>query len=295
MIKIEKNVVIAALARDCAESLNKNIPLIEELRKRFSWSQVVVIENDSIDSTKEILFTWEKNSKGIKIISQDFGNKTIPDQTIEMSSPTTSLYRIEKMALYRNMYMEYIDMIEHKIDYVIVIDIDIKKFSVDGLLNSIVKVNQDWGGIFSNGVTTRKFLGFTSKIYYDIFAIYEYPISDFFSYSDDSLKKSFISINKNIKQQKFYNIVSAFGGVGIYKYEAIRLLRYKALANLSNKNEGVCEHIPFNMAIVNSGYKNYIARDFLLEYGTHNFGLVLKSLLPSNFFNFMYKLFSKRQ
>jgi hypothetical protein len=292
MIKIDKNIVIAALARDCAESLNKNIPLIEELRNRFSWSQVVVVENDSKDDTKKVLFNWEKKSKGIKIISQNFGTKTIPDQTAKISSPTTSFYRVEKMAFYRNIYMDYIDEIQHNIDYIIIIDIDIKFFSVDGLLNSINKANQDWGGIFSNGVTTMKFFGFTSKIYYDIFAVYEYPLNNL-TYTSDSLRKTFKTINQNVKRQKFYNIISAFGGIGIYKYEAIRLLRYKAVKNLSNTNEGICEHIPFNMAVINSGYKNYIARDFLLEYGTHNFGLILKSFLPSKLFNFIYSLYYK--
>jgi hypothetical protein len=50
-----QNIVIAALARDCEDSLRINIPVIEELRTKFLWSQVVVVENDSIDGTKELL------------------------------------------------------------------------------------------------------------------------------------------------------------------------------------------------------------------------------------------------
>lgn len=180
MIKFNKNVVIAALARDCEDSLINNIPLIDHLRSKFSWSQVVVVENDSKDNTKEILFNWEKKSEGVKIISQDFGIKTIPDQTVAMASPTTSFYRIEKMSFYRNMYLDYIDTLGHDIDYLIVIDIDVKTFSVDELVNSIDQANNNWGGIFSNGVTISSYLGFKSKIYYDVFAVYEYPQKDFF-------------------------------------------------------------------------------------------------------------------
>ncbi|WP_369753148.1 hypothetical protein AB3G34_00870 [Flavobacterium sp. WC2409] len=294
MIKFNKNVVIAALARDCEDSLINNIPLIDHLRSKFSWSQVVVVENDSKDNTKEILFNWEKKSEGVKIISQDFGIKTIPDQTVAMASPTTSFYRIEKMSFYRNMYLDYIDTLGHDIDYLIVIDIDVKTFSVDELVNSIDQANNNWGGIFSNGVTISSYLGFKSKIYYDVFAVYEYPQKDFFSYTDESLERTFRTINKNTKKYKYHNVISAFGGIGIYKYPAIKSLRYKAIKNMFNDNEGICEHIPFNMGIIDAGYKNYISRDFFLEYGTHKFGLILKLFLHPKFFNFIYSLRGKK-
>jgi hypothetical protein len=58
---INKNIIIAALARNCEDSLRINIPLIEKLRTQFSWSQVVVVENDSIDETKNLLNDWKIN------------------------------------------------------------------------------------------------------------------------------------------------------------------------------------------------------------------------------------------
>ena len=78
---INKNIIIAALARDCEESLRTNIPLIEELRSHFSWSQVVVVENDSKDGTKGLLNDWKINFNDVTIISKDFGTKTIPDKS----------------------------------------------------------------------------------------------------------------------------------------------------------------------------------------------------------------------
>lgn len=295
MSKIYKNVVIAILARDCEESLIKNIPLVEELRNKFTWSQVVVVENDSIDDTKKILSDWERISNGVKIISQDFGTKTIPDQTAEITSPTTSYYRIEKMAFYRNIYLDYISTLQHEIDYVIIIDIDIKWFSTDGLVNSILEMRDNWGGIFPNGITKGEIWGVTSKIYYDIFAICEYPVMDVFSFTQESLDKSFKTINKNIKGSKYYSLISAFSGVGIYKYEAIKNLRYTVVKNSVNSTEAICEHIPFNNEIIKAGYRNYISRDFSVIYPmTHNIGLRLKLWIPSNIFNsvqrFYYKL-----
>lgn len=294
MNKIDKNVVIAILARDCEDSLISNIPLIEELRSNFKWSKVVVVENDSIDRTKDLLFNWQKKSDGVTIISQDFGTKTIPDQTAEISSPTTSFYRIEKMAFYRNIYLDYIATLKHEIDYVIIIDIDIKWFSIDGLINSILEMNDNWGGIFSNGITKGNIWGITSKIYYDIFAICEYPLKDVFSFTEESLDKSFKTINKNVKRNKYYSLISAFSGVGIYKYEAIKNLRYAVVKNSCNPNEAICEHIPFNNELIKAGYKNYISRDFPVIYPMpHNLGLRLKLWIPSNIFNSVQNFYHK--
>lgn len=294
MSKIDKNVVIAILARDCEDSLINNIPLVEQLRNKFTWSQVVVVENDSIDDTKKILSDWERISNGVKIISQDFGTKTIPDKTVEITSPTTSYYRIEKMAFYRNIYLEYISTLQHEIDYVIIIDIDIKWFSIDGLVNSIVEMKDNWGGIFSNGITKGKIWGLTSKIYYDVFAICEYPLKHVFSFTDESLNKSFKTINNNIKRNKYYSLISAFSGVGIYKYEAIKNLRYTVVKNSVNCSEAICEHIPFNSKIIKAGYKNYISRDFLVIYPmTHNIGLRLKLWIPSDIFNSAQRFYYK--
>jgi len=95
-----KNVIIAALARDCEDSLRINIPVIEKLRTQISWSQVVVVENDSIDGTKDVLNDWKINSKNVAIISKDYGGKTIPDKSDLIKNPMTSYQRIDKMVFF---------------------------------------------------------------------------------------------------------------------------------------------------------------------------------------------------
>ncbi|WP_431243069.1 hypothetical protein ACQ9BO_26115 [Flavobacterium sp. P21] len=66
MEKINKNIVIVALARDCGDKLQTLIPFIEELRNQFVWSQIVVVENDSKDNTKEVLQKWKETSLNIE-------------------------------------------------------------------------------------------------------------------------------------------------------------------------------------------------------------------------------------
>jgi hypothetical protein len=290
---IDKNILIAALARDCEDSLRTNIPLIEELRSQCSWSQVVVVENDSKDGTKDLLNDWKINSNGVTIISNDFGTKTIPDKSDLIINPQTTYHRIDKMVSYRNLYLDHINQVEHPIDLVIIIDIDLIEISLTGLIDTINSFEDKTGAVFSNGISVMDTPVGLSEIYYDTFAVWEYPLSHEFSYSAGSLARTFKSINKNVKKSSLYGVISAFGGVGVYNYQAIKNLRYKMLLNPLNKLEAICEHIPFNQEIIKQGFNNYIARDFKVIYGKHNFTLLLKLVLPLKIFNFFYSIILK--
>lgn len=290
---INKNIVIAALARDCETSLTTNIPLIEELRKRFLWSHVVIVENDSKDGTKDLLRHWEKSSVGVTVISDDYGTQTIPDKSDLIKNPMTSYQRIDKMVLYRNIYLDHISKIEHAIDLVIVIDIDVLEISLTGLFNAINSFKRDLGAVFSNGVSVGKMFFGTTKIYYDVFAVYEYPLLNEYSHSPESLHQTFKSVNKKIRKKPFYKVISAFGGVGVYNYQAIKGLRYRTVLNPLNKLEAICEHIPFNQEITERGFNNYIARDFQVVYQKHSWILFLKLVLPVKIFNVVHPLLLK--
>lgn len=290
---INKNIVIAALARDCEDSLRTNIPLIENLRTQLSWSEVVIVENDSSDGTKDLLQDWKVNYQNVTIISNDFGTKTIPDKSDLIKNPMTSYQRIDKMASYRNLYLDHIDNIKHPVDLVIVIDIDVQNISSTGLINAINSFDAKTGAVFSNGISVKKSFFGLSKIYYDIFAVWEYPVLNEFSYSSKSLALTFKSVNKNVFKSPFYSVISAFGGVGIYNYQAIKGLRYKMVLNPLNPQEAVCEHIPFNQEIIKRGFKNFIARDFEVVYERHNWILILKGVLPIKVFDFLHPVMLK--
>ncbi len=288
-----QNIIIAALARDCEDSLRANIPVIEELRTKFLWSQVVVVENDSIDGTKGLLNDWEINYDNVKIISKDYGTKTIPDKSDLIINPMTSYQRIDKMVFYRNLYLDYIREVKHPIDLVVIIDIDVIEISLAGLIDVINSFDNKTGAVFSNGMSVMNTPFGLSEIYYDTFAVWEYPMLGEFSYSKESLSRTFKSVNKMVKKSPLYGVISAFGGVGVYNYHAIKNLRYKMVLNPLNNQEAICEHIPFNQEIINQGFNNYIARDFKVIYEKHNFTLLLKQVLPLKVFNFLYPIILK--
>jgi hypothetical protein len=240
-----------------------------------------------------LLNNWKIKSNGVTIISNDFGTKTIPDKSDLIINPYTTYHRIDKMVSYRNLYLDYINQVEHPIDLVIIIDIDVISISLTGLINAINSFEDKTGAIFSNGISVMDTPVGLSEIYYDTFAVWEYPLSHEFSYSAGSLARTFKSINRSIKKSPLYNVISAFGGVGIYNYAAIKDLRYKTVLNPINQQEAICEHIPFNQQIIKRGFNNYIARDFQVIYQRHNWILVLKLVLPESIFNFLHPIILK--
>ena len=65
--ELNEKAAFCLLARDCADKLKKNIPIIEYYRGFFAQSCVIVIENDSKDDTNTVLEDWKSKSPGIII------------------------------------------------------------------------------------------------------------------------------------------------------------------------------------------------------------------------------------
>lgn len=279
--KIDQSVLICALARDCGQSLKTNIPQIEELRTCFVQSQVVVVENDSTDNTKELLFNWKKEFPGITILSKDYRSSTIPQKSSFHPHPSTSLYRISKMAYYRNKYINWIRESHTPFDLILIIDIDIQAFSIKGIIDSINEAPNDWGALFANGFTDTKVGSITmNTLYHDMFAyLEELPDSKPFLTTKKLFDYKKVMSSK-LKESSFLPVVSAFGGIGIYKSEALEEINYRAEANEDKYIEAVCEHVGFNMDVIRKGYKNYISRQMTVYYGSSDFKIVLRCVLP---------------
>ena len=220
---IDKSIAIAILARDCGGALTHNIPKIDNLRKYFKSSIVIVVENDSKDNTKEILSNWRDNSKDIIIISEDYNIQTIPPKTKDCKMPGASTHRIEKMCFYRNKYLEYLKKMSFEYDYLMVIDIDIDDFSEEGIVQAINNAPCDWAALFANGRYYFDFFGIRLLgRYYDLFAYVPYNDHNITNENTDltfrevSLHADLLSI-KAIKKKRYMECCSAFGGIAVYK------------------------------------------------------------------------------
>ena len=166
-------VIICSTVRDCGEALADNIPWVEQLRGHFGESHVVIVENDSIDHTKEVLADWTQDAENVHVIAEDLGLQTIPDYVPSTGkNPFYSAHRIQLMASYRNKYMAYIEEHLPDPDYLIIIDLDIHHVSLEGIMHSFGQP-VEWHAISSNGRVLSPLHPFSS-VFYDGYAFQEW-------------------------------------------------------------------------------------------------------------------------
>lgn len=233
-------VSICSIARDCQKNLDYSIRKIEKLRKYFADSEVIIFENDSRDRTLEILKSWKRKSNNIIIKSEKYQSNTLPEDTKD-GNPYFSKYRIEKMSFYRNKYLEIINTNNFKRDYVIIVDLDIANFSIDGIAHSF-GVKQDWSCITSNGTSLSKTL---RKQYHDTYALVEKGC-DLLPVNEKTIRnnrKIFSSLKKGMP---LFNVDSAYGGLAIYVWKSLKGKYYSCIENDDARVQALCEHVSLN-------------------------------------------------
>lgn len=286
----DKKIFIAALARDCAKNLSPNIKRIEELRSFFGESLVVVVENDSVDGTKQILREWENTSNGVKIISEDYKSQTIPASKKGGVLPGCSFFRIDKMAKYRNIYLDYFKSLAYSFDYFLVIDADIVSFSVSGIIESLKNAPNDWGGLFAYGTLSYKLWGnYALRFFYDTYAFLGKRENLYgLKQSAARMQRVLYLLTFKLLFTKFYRCHSSFSGIAVYRAALMEKVKYECVNNHKRNNiEVLCEHMPVNYRIHELGYGNYISKLMEVDYGNCN----IRFLLNFIFFNLPAKLY----
>lgn len=290
---------MTALARNCATALRRNISKIERLRSYFASSVVVIVENDSVDDTRETLSLWAQNGENVIILEgkeQNGKNEAARDRASQFN-PSGGFQRIERMAGLRNQYMDYLAQLKMNIDFLLVIDIDIDDFSEWSIIEVMRNAPRDWRGLFANGVKYFNFFGKKIKTrYYDDYAIV--PFSDeaapCVEMSFDELKTNREKLEKALKKNKFVKCLSAFGGIGVYRYRCVKDLRYTTEHNTRNKRfEAVCEHISVNVPLHRIGDGvNYVARDVVIYHTLLTKARdIMLDFLPAALWLFLYNTF----
>ena len=273
MCMIEKYIAIAALARNCEDNLPGNIDRIENLRKSFSNSIVVVYENDSTDRTPDILNRWSCEKKNVFVVSEHLTGNEYQSGLVSKNFPDKSISRISKMVYLRNRLLTLLNE-KGSFDYVLFIDIDLEWFSVDGLIETLTDAPEDWGAIVANGRAelVKKGNIRTIPFQYDDYAYLSLQKSiesrgpGYFA----SFKKFYRSyvFNRFVKRNRFVPCGSAFGGIGLYKWDVISNLKYELVVppKLTIFSACICEHIPFHNKIRKMGYSIYVSQSLIATY-----------------------------
>lgn len=292
----EKSIVIGVLARDCADGVVSNKARIEELRKFFRESYVVIVENDSVDLTKQVLAAYAAESEGVTLISHDYADQYPFHFEGRPYKADMSCTRIARMSFFRNILLDHICQ-NYQTDYVMMLDIDLLDFSVEGVVDALTKAPEGWGALFSNG---REYMMSGGEIFplgmqYDTYSLLfngeaKESIPLHFTTSFTKLIRG-MRANRNVQRTDYYPVLSAFGGIGIYQMSAIRNLRYDIFVPEAWKGRSisVCEHVPFNTSIIG---QCYIARSLQTRYRIVSLAQkhILRRRLLLSFFQLYHRL-----
>ncbi len=276
-------VVFAGCARDCANYLPKTLENIRHYSSLFRNSYTVIVENGSLDKTKEILNT----------------NKTMKDKFLFCDHFNQLPTRGQRLENSRNHIIETIKQDKNlkSCDLFIMLDLDdMGTFKIDDQdLSKAVNFlfsKDDIAAVFANQLGT----------YYDMWTLRDrkYCKDDFWveifkflmknKNSHDQLsKKDFENVKKCLIDKKIYSfnrldppipVYSAFGGFGIYKMKNVikNKHKYQGLQTIEintkdkkkfNIQYQKCEHVNFNEGLIKQNFQLFIL-PFLINYKFQN-------------------------
>jgi hypothetical protein len=272
----QSKIIICSIVRNCGKSLSHNIHVINDLCDLANDYQVIIFENDSKDNTKSVLKKWSEERENIYINSKDLNvGNTIPNQKKSSVNPFYSKIRIDKMAMYRNQYMEYIDKMNIIGDFLIVVDLDVINIELDGIIDSF-RLKRDWDAISANGISMSPRL---TRRYHDSYALVEVGFENI-PQTEESIKRSQYRFSFLRKGLPLFKVFSAYGGLVIYRFEAVKGLRYSVLSNNDKRVEVRCEHFGFHHQMQQRGFdKIFINPNMEIKYQKFSFTLVYKTIL----------------
>ena len=237
------NMVICGCARDNGKYLPDVLKKINEITKLCNKYYIIIYENDSIDNTLELLTEFNKKHKDkCHIISENNIDKIYPKRT-------------HRLGYTRNKILDYIEQNEFNDKYNYYLNMDLDDVNVNLDVNSIKRVLKsrlNWDVVSAN-----------QKDYYDYWALRTEK------YNNNSWAEGLhpaLSNNKHLwgkvdKINKPFKVLSAFGGLAIYKMDKIKNCKYDGIyKNKYSKEEEDCEHVEFHKQIreKNGGDKQYI-------------------------------------
>ena len=273
----EKTIIICSIVRNAEKGLMKNIPVINQICSLFNDYRIVVYENNSTDKTKFLLSQW-KDSLGDRacFVMEDVDfERTIPKANSVNCNPFFSRKRISKMALLRNQYMNVINQLGWTADYLMVVDLDVAQINFESIMSSF-NTKMEWDAVTANGFSMGPNL---KRRYHDTYALTEYG-DECNPQTEDKIKFLADKYGKLKNDDNWVRVFSAFGGLAIYKYEAIKGLKYQVLDNNDNRVEVRGEHYSIYKQMAERGYdKVFINPSMNLKYQDLSFRIVWNTIV----------------
>ena len=246
----EKSLIVCGIVRNAERGLRKNIPVIQQLCSLFADYRVVMFENDSKDATKHLLSEWQDTDRErIHVFLKDTdGQQTTPHKSEVTCNPFFSEKRISKMAALRNQYLDYIEAHGLEADYLMVVDMDVERIDLDGIVSSFTS-EQEWDAVTAFGYSTSPRM---TLRYHDTYALTEYG-DEKAPQTEQKVKLLAGKYGAIGAQEEWVRVFSAFGGLAIYRFNRVRGLRYMAMPNKDSRVEIYCEHFSLYWQMAQQG------------------------------------------
>jgi hypothetical protein len=266
--------LVVGTARDCEATLEKNVNRIARACRDFEEVSFYIVESDSKDATKEILFKLHKKIPNFNYTSLGFLDDLIPE-------------RVDRIRFCRNKYIHFLKNRQNsteRCDFVLVVDLDRvnSKFSRRSVI-SCFSTNQCWDACFANqrfGYYDLYALRAENWITYDIFkelrsALSKVPVTNrkwskvrrYFI--EDRLRKEIIynNMRRIPSNHSWIKVQSAFGGAAIYRADVLSKADYTAI----DTGDKICEHVDLNLKLHNLGKDLWINPSFInCRFNTYN-------------------------
>lgn len=258
-----EKLIFAGCARNCAQWLPAVLSNIDRLSISFADTAVVIVENDSIDGTPELLRKWGRNRRNFHLLQLD-GLGAEPARTV-------------RLEIARNAYIAAISGRDHltKFDYLCVVDFDdVNARPIDpiGVAEGISRLRSgEAAGVFANQLGA----------YYDLWALRHKTFApgdvweEVLDYALSRKVSDEVAFAKTLGCRSFVipptappvEVESAFGGFGIYKLSyvirnpnpylgsRVKLLPGGSPGQIQIARWQQCEHVHFNAGIGHLGGK----------------------------------------
>lgn len=244
----DRKVIICGLMRDNIGNIDLVRANTVKLGSMFRDYKVLIVENDSIDGTRDALQEWKKKDPRITILGCGINKSTCHMKFPKTIGHPKNSIRILKMVTIRNIYMDYIaqnkDLFKGY-EFVVVWDMDIKgTFYLDGIghSGSIFKHQPQVNMLCSNGISIINYGPMIFHTYADPYAHGDFGDKDL---DEVGMKRTSQNLWVNWPEQcssgknDLVKVASCFNGFAMYRRSAIEDKKYLLV---EGKDYPLCEH-----------------------------------------------------
>ena len=213
---VPDKVLICGVCKNIEKAVPNTIRSATQLGSQFSDYRVIIYENNSQDKTKQLLSEWAKTDKHIILISEDLPKKKIASEcAMQKCNRTEAIARARNKVLNIAMHDRYADY-----KYIVWADLDFTDpWDIDNLVQTVLHPEMEWDAVFANGA-------------YDLFAYRDEQFPIGFELIGDKYWKQLAELRREFSidpQGPWKKVYSAFGGLGIYKRDALKGCRYSGV------------------------------------------------------------------